>query len=232
MFNKKRIILFFLCFITFSFNPNTACGHELKALQNPKKKSNVSVLVDLMEQKLYVIDTEKNVIVKEYWIASGKSETPSPVGTWKIISKGEWSGGFGTRWLGLNVPWGRYGIHGTNRPGSIGQEASHGCIRMFNEDVEELYKMVNYGTIVVIYGGPNGPFYRGFRTLTPGDRGGDVYYIQRMLKGMNYYDGQLDGIYGEQMKKWVIKFREDRGLVPSHDIDWDFYKSLGIKRFE
>ena len=46
-----------------------------------------------------------------------------------------WGGGFGTRWLGLNVPWGIYGIHGTNQPWSIGTQASAGCIRMFNRHV-------------------------------------------------------------------------------------------------
>ncbi len=43
------------------------------------------------------------------------------------------------RWIGLNVPWGVSGIHGTNMPGTIGSEASHGCIRMLDKDVEEHY---------------------------------------------------------------------------------------------
>jgi hypothetical protein len=38
-----------------------------------------------------------------------------------------------------------YGIHGTNRPDSIGRNASHGCIRMRNREVEELFKMVTVG---------------------------------------------------------------------------------------
>ncbi len=59
-------------------------------------------------------------------------------------------GGFGSRWMGLNVPWGgKYGIHGTNQPGSIGFNASAGCIRMRNKDVEELYNLVEYNTTVL-----------------------------------------------------------------------------------
>jgi lipoprotein-anchoring transpeptidase ErfK/SrfK len=45
-----------------------------------------------------------------------------------------------------------YGIHGTNRPASIGRNASHGCIRMRNRDVEELFEMVSVGDAVELYG--------------------------------------------------------------------------------
>jgi hypothetical protein len=44
-----------------------------------------------------------------------------------------------------------YGIHGTNVPESIGQAASHGCIRMRNEDIEALAPLVPVGTPVYIY---------------------------------------------------------------------------------
>jgi len=54
--------------------------------------------------------------------------------------------------MGLNVPWGIYGIHGTNKPWTIGQFASHGCIRMRNKDVEELFEWIPVGTNVLIEG--------------------------------------------------------------------------------
>ncbi len=41
-------------------------------------------------------------------------------------------------------------IHGTNNPSSIGKAASHGCIRMHNADVKELYQMVDYGAMVYV----------------------------------------------------------------------------------
>ena len=56
----------------------------------------------------------------------------------------------GTRWIGLNLKG--YGIHGTNAPGSIGQAASHGCIRLTNRDVERLYAMLRVGDTVSIRG--------------------------------------------------------------------------------
>jgi lipoprotein-anchoring transpeptidase ErfK/SrfK len=44
-----------------------------------------------------------------------------------------------------------YGIHGTDAPGSIGRSASHGCIRVRNEDIEVLYQLVPLGTPVFVY---------------------------------------------------------------------------------
>ena len=43
-----------------------------------------------------------------------------------------------------------YAIHGTNQPSSIGHFVSHGCIRMFNEDVTDLFSRVGIGTPVVV----------------------------------------------------------------------------------
>jgi lipoprotein-anchoring transpeptidase ErfK/SrfK len=43
-----------------------------------------------------------------------------------------------------------YAIHGTNAPGTIGGFVSHGCIRMFNEDITDLYNRVGIGTQVVV----------------------------------------------------------------------------------
>ena len=45
---------------------------------------------------------------------------------------------------------GEYAIHGTNNPGSVGHFVSHGCIRMYNSDIMDLYNRVSYGTQVVV----------------------------------------------------------------------------------
>lgn len=52
--------------------------------------------------------------------------------------------------MGLNVPWGQFGIHGTLDPYSVGWSSSHGCIRMNNDEVAELYRIVPIGTKVII----------------------------------------------------------------------------------
>jgi lipoprotein-anchoring transpeptidase ErfK/SrfK len=50
----------------------------------------------------------------------------------------------------LTLAGDQYAIHGTNSPGSIGGFVSHGCIRMYNSDVMDLYKRVGFGTKVVV----------------------------------------------------------------------------------
>jgi len=57
-------------------------------------------------------------------------------------------GTLGTRRLDLGDG---YGIHGTDEPSSIGRSVSHGCVRMLNQDVEQLFPMVPVGTTVYIY---------------------------------------------------------------------------------
>ena len=44
-----------------------------------------------------------------------------------------------------------YALHGTNAPNTIGRSVSHGCVRLRNEDIETLYRMIPVGTPVYIY---------------------------------------------------------------------------------
>jgi lipoprotein-anchoring transpeptidase ErfK/SrfK len=50
----------------------------------------------------------------------------------------------------MSIAGGEYAIHGTNQPSSIGHFVSYGCIRMFNEDITDLYGRVSVGTQVVV----------------------------------------------------------------------------------
>jgi LysM repeat protein len=111
-----------------------------------------------------------NQFFKRYSVATGKFGK-TPVGTFKITEKmkepvwwspdgkefpyGDPKNILGTRWMTLRAtgktPDARgYGIHGTWLENSIGKQASAGCIRMHNSDVEELYTLVPGGTKVVI----------------------------------------------------------------------------------
>lgn len=90
-------------------------------------------------------------LFRTYPVAIGKMLTPTPKGTYRIINKALNPGGpYGARWMGLSIPGGGYGIHGTNNPKSIGKNVSHGCIRMYNKNVMELFKYVGVGTPVRI----------------------------------------------------------------------------------
>lgn len=171
-------------------------------------------------------------LVKQYTVATGAWDTPTPLGVFTINSRftGQMSG-FGTCFLGLNVPWGNYGIHGTNKPESIGSNASHGCIRMHVKDAEELYALVPNGTKVVIECGPYGELGTSLRTLQSGDRSSMVRAVQRKLRALGYYYGWPDGIYGAGTEQAVAAARKALGLPPGH-VDWAFYQAIGLTLFE
>ena len=199
-------------------------------LENPTYED-LKILVDISEKKLYLINNQK--LVKSYTIASGKLESPSPLGSWKITNKAKWGGAFGTRWMGLNVPWGSFGIHGTDRPSSIGYDASAGCIRLRNQDVEDLYKYVKVGTPVAIINGAMGPFGYGFKPIKPGDFGADVMEVQRRLQALGYYELEvLNGRYGKYMEMVLYHFQADNGVTKNPVITYETFKKLGIIMME
>ncbi len=156
-------------------------------------------------------------------VAVGKESTPSPLGEWTVVQKGEnWGGGFGTRWIGLNVPWGIYGIHGTNKPGSIGSPASHGCFRMFNRDVEQLFHWVQVGTPVGVIGTPSR------LELYVGDRGYQVMEVQARLRELGLYQGKLDGVFAGELTQAVAAFQQAQGLPPDGNVGPVVYRALGL----
>ncbi len=94
------VLLAAAVFVTAMLLPEKQSEEGCSTLQ----KETYVVYIDIEDKKLYVLEGE--TIVKEYPVASGKRDTPSPIGTWKITGKGSWGGGFGEKWMGLNVPWG------------------------------------------------------------------------------------------------------------------------------
>jgi lipoprotein-anchoring transpeptidase ErfK/SrfK len=118
-----------------------------------------SIVISIPDRKLVLFEGER--VLRVYDVAVGKRSTPSPQGKFAIINRvpnPTWYGPagvivapgkdnpLGSRWMGLSAKG--YGIHGTNVPTSIGQAASHGCIRMRQQDLEELFGLVTVGTIV------------------------------------------------------------------------------------
>ena len=198
--------------------------------QKPEESKKYRIFIEVEDKTLYLL--ENDICIKEYTIASGKSGYPSPIGCWTIVEKGDWGEGFGGSWLGLDVPWGTYGIHGTIFNESIGSAASKGCIRMFSEDVAELYRLVPLGTEVVIVNGPFGPFGRGFDEINPGDRGSDVLAIQQQLMELGYYTGKLDGIYEDDLKNALHKFQRSNGLKAQNTITREAWLKMGFREFE
>lgn len=116
-----------------------------------------STCIIIVKSKFRLFWIHGDRLVKIYPIAIGREhlETPAPA-TWKILQKYHTDPGsvYGPRKMRLfrkrggSYVFSRYGIHGTNEPWVIGTKASHGCIRMYNRDVRELYPQVPMGTLV------------------------------------------------------------------------------------
>lgn len=200
----------------------------VSARKTPPPEGEIVIHVDTERLTLTVYADGKPY--KTYPVAVGrpKASTLTPVGEWRVIHKGvNWGGGFGTRWLGLNVPWGIYGIHGTNNPASIGTRASAGCIRMFNHDVEELYEWVPIGTRVIITGVK--PPMSFDRTLSAGAVGPEVVEVQRRLAELGFEPGEADGRFGPRTEQAVRRLQETFGLPVDGRVWADVYYILGLR---
>jgi lipoprotein-anchoring transpeptidase ErfK/SrfK len=136
-----------------------AAAESIKsAVASPVAPVTRRVVVSLADRKLALL--VNGAIVRVFPVAVGAPVSPSPIGRFtiinrlseptyyrpgKVIGPGP-SNPLGTRWLGFDRKG--YGIHGTDEPRSIGYARSHGCIRLKNEDVQELFSLLRVGDIV------------------------------------------------------------------------------------
>ena len=199
------------------------------ALAQPAEQV-IFIDVERMNLTLY----ENGVEVMRYPIAAGARNTPTPLGVFHITGrfKTEKVNGFGTCFLRLDVPWGQYGIHGTNNPGSIGSHASHGCIRMYISDAEKLYARVKNGACVVIQNGAYGELGTHLEPIVYGDRGNHVRAVQQKLYAMGYFTGTCDGVWGAATEQAIHAFKQDYGLLSEPGVNAAVYDALGITLFE
>lgn len=185
----------------------------------------ISIVINTYKRTLTLFSDGK--VFKTYPVAIGKTSTKSPVGEWAIITRSkDWGGGFGTRWLGLNVPWGIYGIHGTNKPWSIGRAASHGCFRMFNRDVEELFEWVPVKTRVKVIG-KRLPVNVN-RPLRSGQMGLAVMQLQDNLQLYGYDSGYKDARYGAATELAVKELEAQFSLYIDGYADWNVLHLLDL----
>lgn len=217
-----------------------SCGGEDRALEltTPAMTGdNANPLTPPAGELRLVIDVDKRTLTvvvddkpwKTFPCAVGKPSTKSPVGDWAVVYKGtNWGGGFGTRWMGLNVPWGIYGIHGTNKPGSIGTAASGGCIRMTNRDVERLYPLVKIGTRVSIVGAY--PKVAVNQPLSMGRSGKEVQQVQISLRDAGFVPGFTDGRFGRDTERAIKSLQSFYGLPQTGKADLNVLTLLRLRR--
>lgn len=140
---------------------NTLKGDVIRPKQKLKIPGGTfTIVVDKSQNQLLL--SQNNAFFKLYPVATGKDGS-TPVGTFKIVNKitnPVWyrqgamvpaespENILGTRWLGWDKKG--YGIHGSVDPGGIGKQVTAGCVRMHNQDVEELFAIVPTGTEVTV----------------------------------------------------------------------------------
>ena len=125
----------------------------------------VHLVIKLSDRRVYVY--QDNQLKTSYPIAIGREGWETPTGTYKIIQKipnPTWKHPFtgeiippgpqnplGERWIGFWTDGTNYiGFHGTPNEETVGQAASHGCVRMLNQDVIAMFEKVAIGTTVVV----------------------------------------------------------------------------------
>lgn len=170
-------------------------------------------------------------VVKTYPISIGKMDWKTPLGETRIVQKRErpaWyppesvrrehaaegrplpkvvppgpDNPLGNYAMRLGIPGGAYLIHGTNRPAGVGMQVTHGCIRLFPEDIEELYTLVPLNTPVRMIDQP----------LKMGWRGDDLYMeVHAPLEGTQ--DPEVHSL--TNITRMLVSATQDRSVV----IDW------------
>lgn len=131
----------------------------------PELNTTMQLRLRLGQRRVYLYQGDQ--ILSSYAVAIGRSDTPTPLGEYTVFQMIEnpvwqspWTGevgepgadsALGLRWIGfVRVEGGVIGFHGTPTLDSIGRAASHGCVRMRNEDVVQLFDQVEIGTPVVV----------------------------------------------------------------------------------
>ena len=160
------------------------------------------IVINSASKILSLYEDDKKIAI--YPLGLGKVSTPTPTGYYKIRTKEKnppWinpSNGYtipsgpnnplGYRWMQIQ---GNYGIHGTNKPDSIGHYVSNGCIRMLEKNVEELFDKVSVGTPVEI------TYNR--VVVEKIDDGNVVYYI--------YPDGyRRQSLNADKVNRWLALY--------------------------
>ncbi len=131
---------------------------------SPNASSSIRLVLSLESRSLEVRSPGET---RRYEVAVGQDDWQTPVGNFAIMSKLEnpaWQhpitkeeippgpdNPLGDRWIGF---WSdgeaQVGFHGTNQEDLIGEAVSHGCVRMRNKDIKEMYALVEIGTLVEI----------------------------------------------------------------------------------
>jgi len=147
--------------VTKFSTPQSSLLHQISKPSQPK----LQLIIRLSDRRVYVYRQDQ--LLTSYPIAVGRDGWETPTGQYQVIQKIQepaWEHPFtgevippgpenplGMRWIGFWTDGTNYiGFHGTPNEDTVGQAASHGCIRMLNQDVLLLFDKVTIGTPVIV----------------------------------------------------------------------------------
>jgi L,D-transpeptidase ErfK/SrfK len=192
------------------------------------------ITINLAEMRLYLVWQEDGrQKVRAYPVGIGQEGWDTPLGRFTIATKvanPSWTppaairetspdlpawvppgpnNPLGDYWLGLSVKG--YGIHGTSKPFGVGRRVSHGCLRLYPEDIRDLFQRVTIGTAVRIIDQPvkvgarEGELYLETHPPVTGRRINPVAEVLRQAAALSW-QGRLD------MEAIHRALRERRGI--------------------
>ncbi len=183
------------------------------------------LVINLPEMRLYdfTVDPDQPTVLS---VAIGDAEDPTPVGEFRVGNKRidpVWTvpesirierpdlppvvaagpdNPLGDRWMTLGNT--SYGIHGTNNVWSIGRVATHGCVRLYNDDMRALFDRTRAGTKVRIV----------YQAVKLGQRNGELYVESHP----DEYDMAFDAPSAALVQLIVL---DALGVVDGRSIDTD-----------
>jgi lipoprotein-anchoring transpeptidase ErfK/SrfK len=152
------------------YGPNVVLYWNYGRGLDPRRMRAGDVLVLPVEPLTFRVDRSRHLLgiwigdalVKEHDVGVGRAATPTPVGTFEVKDKyrnpdwhsptgliryGDPKNELGDAWIEISSPEHPkgYGVHGTNRPDTVGSDCSNGCVRLRNEEAVELLGWVRTG---------------------------------------------------------------------------------------
>ncbi|MGB3614246.1 MAG: L,D-transpeptidase [Elainellaceae cyanobacterium] len=129
------------------------------------QSTELRLVLRLSDRRVYLYRGDD--VEVSYPVAVGKGGWETPTGSYEVMTMIEhpsWENPFtggvipagpdnplGERWIGFWTDGRNFiGFHGTPNEGSVGRAASHGCVRMYNRDIRELFTLVAVGTSVAV----------------------------------------------------------------------------------
>lgn len=202
------------------------------------------IVINLPEHRLYYFPPSKSGAsqVVTYPISVGKMDWTTPLGVTSIVDKRKhpsWNppesvraeheadgnplpkvvppgpdNPLGDYAMRLGIPGGAYLIHGTNKPIAVGMPVTHGCIRMFPEDIEQFFAMVQVNTRVRIL---HQPLKMGWL--------GDELYMEAHPPLEGHEDGDNKSL--TNITRMLVAATRDRGTGDhAIAIDWQAAESV------